>query len=206
MFHNRDEAGILLGEYLLGKESTNTIVAGIPRGGIVVGIHVARMLHVVFDIVLVKKITSMQNPEFAIGAAGEEGEVYWDEQFASRLPEIERKEALKEALLLIRERKKLIRSVYPAVSLEGKDILLVDDGIATGATALCAKAVLQGKGAKTVSLVVPVIAKDTYKNIRKDFDSVYALQIPTFFHSVGEFYESFPQVGDEEVVSLLGKL
>lgn len=203
MFANRDDAGILLGEYLMGKESENTVIVGIPRGGIVVGLRIARMLHVPFDVVFVKKITSPKNPEFSLGAAGEGGEVYWEEESLVGMSELERKEALKESLLLIQKRKTLVRSFYPETHMEGKDVLLVDDGVATGATVLCAKAVLQGKGAKTVSLVVPVIARDTYKAIRKEFDSVFALQIPIFFRSVGEFYENFPQVSDGEMVYLL---
>lgn len=203
MFVSREESGILLGEYLMGKESENTVVVGIPRGGVVVGLRVANILHVPFDVVFVKKITSLKSPEFAIGAAGEGGEVYWDEESISDMEEWERKEALKGALKQVNERKKIVRNFFPEKNLEGKDIFLVDDGVATGLTVLCALTVLQGKGAKTVSLATPVIAEDTYKRLRKQFDSIYALQIPTFFGSVGQFYESFPQVSDEELIEIV---
>ncbi|HEX7041954.1 MAG TPA: phosphoribosyltransferase family protein [Patescibacteria group bacterium] len=203
MFENRDKAGVLLGEYLMGKETQNTIVVGIPRGGITVGLRIARMLNVPFDMVFVKKIVSSLNPEFALGAAGEGGEVYWDEESVKDMSDWDKKEALKESLLLLHKRKKLIRSIYPEVKIEGKDVILVDDGIATGATVLCALLVMQGKGAKSVSLASPVIANDTYKSLRKDFDSIYALSIPTFFNSVGQVYKNFSQIEDEEIIKLL---
>ncbi len=206
MLSSRDEAGILLGEYLMGKESEDTIVIGIPRGGVVVALRVASMLHVPYDIVIVKKIPSPTNSELAIGAAGEGGEVYWDEEVGTEIPEWDKKEALKETLQLINQRKKFLRAFYPEQSIEGKDVILVDDGVATGATVLCAKTVLLGKGAKHISLATPVVAKDTYRQLRKEFHSVYALQIPLFFRSVGEFYESFSQVSDEEVETLLKRL
>lgn len=203
MFASREEAGILLGEYLMGKEAEDTLVVGIPRGGIVVGLPLARMLHVGFDVVVVKKIVSPENRELAIGAAGEGGEVYWDSMFEKKLSEWERKEAVKEAMQLVTARKSLIRSLLPEKNLEGKDIILVDDGVATGQTILCAKTVLEGKGAGSISLAIPVVAQDVYKELRKHFEKIYALQIPLFFHSVGEFYEKFPQVTDEEMLQSL---
>lgn len=204
MFASREEAGIILGEYLMGKESEDTIVVGIPRGGILIGLPLTRMLHVEMDVVVVKKIVSSQNPELAIGAAGEGGEVYWDEDNIKDMSEWEKKEAVKRAMQIIINRKNIIRSVFSEKNLEGKDVILVDDGIATGQTALCAKAVVEGKGAGSVSLAVPVIAKDTYKELRKHFENIYALQIPMFFQSVGQFYQQFPQVSDEEVLHALG--
>ncbi len=203
MFASREEVGIVLGEYLMGKDVDDTVVVGIPRGGVMVGIRVSHMLHLPFDIVLVKKITSPTNLEFAIGAAGEGGEVYWDEAAVKGMSEWDRKEAVKEALQLVNKRKNLVRPVFPEKDLEGKDIILVDDGVATGATVMCALTVLQGKGARNITLAVPVIAKDVYKELRKHVASIYALQTPLFFTSVGQVYENFPQVTDEEMIVLL---
>lgn len=206
MFASREEAGIMLGEYLMGKESEDTVIVSIPRGGIFVGFPLSRMLHTAFDVVVVKKITSPQNPELAIGAAGEGGEVYWDEELSKDMSEWEKKEAVKTAMQLVMSRKNVIRSVLPEKNVEGKDVMLIDDGIATGQTVLCAKTVVEGKGAGSVSLAVPVIAKDTYKELRKHFENIYALQIPMFFQSVGQFYQQFPQMSDEEMVETLQKM
>lgn len=206
MFKNREAAGEQLAHKLLQYDKKrNTIVLGIPRGGVVVAKAVADALKLPLDIIVVRKIGAPSNPELAIGAVGPERTVYWDQALCERL-EISQRIMNKELRIKEgeqREREKTLRVGRKPLNVKRKTVILVDDGVATGATVLVAQKSLKNMHAKTVILAVPVIAKDTYRLITKDFERVVALEIPYEFHSVGQFYQEFGQVEDEHVVQLL---
>lgn len=205
MLHSREEAGMLLAEKLKKFEKKlNTLVIGIPRGGVVVAKAVAQRLKLPLDIVVIRKIGAPTNPELAIGAVSSTS-VYWDSTLCNRLGVTQQVKAgmKKEKLQEVREREKNLRGDRKPVLLKGKTALLVDDGVATGATVLVAQKFLKKSGAKAVVLTVPVIAIDTLSSIKKYFDSIVALLVEEHFFAVGQFYEEFPQVSDNEVVELL---
>lgn len=204
MFKNREEAGILLAKKLKREKISNdAIVIAIPRGGVVVADVVAKELHIPLSLVVVKKIGSPGNPELAIGAVAPEGTVFWDEKLMKTLPVGEQeKEKLLEEKKRERETKEQLFHVQPSV-MNGKYVVVVDDGVATGATVIAASLFLRRKGALQIVLAVPVIAKDTLSYIKKYVNKVVYLEAPLRFYAVGEFYEEFPEIKDENVLEIL---
>ena len=206
MFANRVDAAEQLSNVLKGTFlPQRLLVLGIPRGGVVTASVIAQRLDVGLGAVIVKKIGTPHNPELAIGAYGEHDMLYWDKKLLEELqiePETER--SLAEAIAEeVRARQKLLSSWYKRESIKGKDILLVDDGIATGATAICAAKVVESYGAQSIFLVTPVIPEQVVQQVRAYVMEIITLQTPQQFGSVGSFYQSFPQVEDEEVKRLL---
>lgn len=205
MFQNREEAGRLLGEKLKEKYGKDVVVLGIPRGGVVVAKVVAAILGAPLDMVVVRKIGAPDNPELAIGAVGPGGVVYWDDRLCRQLS-INKSAKLKvksEKLLEQKEREKRLREGKNLTSLQDKIVLLIDDGVATGATVLAAALFLKKQKVKEAILATPVIAKDTLEKVKKYFSEVIFLDAPGQFYAVGQFYREFPQASDDEVIKLL---
>lgn len=205
MFVDRKHAGEILAKKLrLERLNTDAVVLAIPRGGVVVGKAVAKELGVLLDIVVVRKIGAPHNPELAIGAVAASGIVYWDENLCRELgitqEETERQKKI--ALGQLSERQRDFRKKDP-VDIQGKTILLVDDGVATGATVIAAGRALRKKQAKHIVLAVPVMPQDIFRQLAEEFDTIIALRIEENFVAVGNFYENFQQVSDDEVVKLL---
>lgn len=201
-FRNRHEAGIHLAEKLVGIKP-NTLVVGIARGGVLVSRSIAQRLHLLSAIVVVKKISTLANPELAIGAVGPAHTVFWDTAMLKRLSvtKQQQKFLLKRTVNLQKQRQKLLAGIDEQVPLQGKDIILVDDGIATGATVRAAAQFLRKQKVASILLAVPVIARNTRNAVEDVFDYILALHVPTTFHSVSAFYASFPQVEDTEILS-----
>lgn len=206
MFANREAAGQLLAQELQQyRRKKHVIVLGIPRGGVIVAKAVADLLKLPFDIIVVRKIGAPSNPELAIGAVGPNRAVYWDQALCKRLG-ISSRIKNKELGVKDKERKEResrLRKGRKPVDVHDKTVILVDDGIATGATVLAAQKALQKMGAAAIVLAVPVVAKDTYRSIAKHFGKIVALEIPSEFYAVGQFYYEFGQVEDEEVREIL---
>ena len=184
------------------KESGYLLVA-IPRGGVVVGKAISDMLGIPLTFVLTRKIGAPGQSELAIGAVASGGIIVRDEKLISDLSVSEKyiNKEIKKVKKVIAERlKKYGKST---VSLRGKRAILVDDGIATGATVKAAIGYLREQGAGKVVLAVPVAPKDTIAELKPLVDKIVVLNTPDDFSSVGQFYRYFPQVTDEEVVSLL---
>ncbi|KAG2477742.1 MAG: Phosphoribosyltransferase [Nitrosopumilales archaeon] len=202
MIKDRVEAGQLLGDKLIKCNLESPTVLAIPRGGIIVGHEIAKKLGCKLDVVISKKITPAENPEYAIGAITHDGTLYkgnyWnnyssDESFADELTR--KKQEVKRRLEEYRR--------TTEYDLERKTIVLVDDGIATGSTAFAILNWLSKQRMKKVLLAIPVIPADTYEAINDKVSDVVTLQIPTSFSSVGQFYSSFEQVSDDEVKKIL---
>lgn len=202
MIKDRVKAGQLLCDNLIKHHIENPVVLAIPRGGVIVGHEIAKKLGCKLDVVISKKITPAENPEYAIGAITHDGTLYkgnyWnnyssDESFTNELTR--KKQEVKRRLEEYRR--------TTEYDLEGKTIVLVDDGIATGSTAFAILNWLSKQRMKKVLLAIPVIPADTYEVIKDKVSDVVTLQIPTSFSSVGQFYSSFEQVSDDEVKEIL---
>ncbi len=201
-FRDRRHAGALLSEALRPLGLERPVVLGIPRGGVVVADEVARGLGGELDVVLVRKIGAPGNPEFALGAVGERGGMvlkpyalqYADQSYLER-------EAARQKDV-IRKRSERYRKVRPKVPLAGLDVVLVDDGIATGSTMEAALAVVLSEKPRRVVVAVPVASPDAVERL-KDQAEVVALSTPTDFAAVGAYYMDFGEVTDEEVEALL---
>lgn len=204
-FTDRDEAGWMLVERLRGQSLQKPVVLAIPRGGVEVGAAIARGLGCELDVVLSRKLRAPHQPELALGAVSEDGDVYLN-HFASAMTdagdayiEAERQRQLAE----IARRRTMFRAVRPQADVRGRTVILTDDGIATGATMIAALHTVRAAGAKEIIVAVPVGAPDRIDAIRPLCDRVVCLQEPEAFWAIGQFYRNFEQVEDERVVELL---
>ena len=204
-FTDRVDAGKRLASALKDFSGKNGIVLAIPRGGVVVGFEIARALNLPLDVIIPRKIGAPENPELAIGAVAEDGTAILDNQLIKYLGvskeyvEIETKRQKHE----IGRRLKLYRqdSSYP--NLKGLDVIVVDDGIATGSTMKAALASVKNRGAASVTVAVPVGPPSTIEELKNTADRVVCLYTPEYFQAIGEFYTDFSQTPDEEVIMLL---
>lgn len=206
IFRDRKEAGQRLASELKGYQGAeDTMVLGLPRGGVIVAYEVAQELGLPLDIVAPRKIPAPGDEELAIGAVSVDGDGVFDQRMIETFGVS--KEYLEEAIAEQREEAKRRLKVYrgdrPALDLKGKTAILVDDGIATGATMRVAIKHVKAQGAAKVVVAIPVIAKDTLEKI--EADEVVYMDAPLMLGAIGQFYENFEQTSDEEVIELMEK-
>jgi len=205
MFRNREDAGRQLAEKVKGRELYDPLVLAIPRGGVVTGAVLARALGADLDMVLSRKLRTPWQPELALGAVSEDGQVYLQHhagEFLNRMDEYlaeERRHQLGE----IARRKKLFRGVRSQAPVAGRSVIVTDDGIATGSTMIAALQTVKTQGAREVIVAVPVASPDRLAEVRRWCDDLVCLLAPEQFWAIGQFYEDFSQVEDEEVIQLL---
>lgn len=202
----RHEAGEKLVEKLEAfKEKKDLLVLALPRGGVEVAYEIASALNAPLDVFLVRKLGVPGHPELAMGAIASGGERHLNESIVSQLKisvrEIENVIQSEEKEL--KRRESLYRMNRPPVKIYGRTVLLVDDGLATGATMLVALQALRKKLPHKIIVVVPVLASSSLPEIEKQADEVIYLSAPENFESVGQWYVRFPQVSDKEVKDLL---
>jgi putative phosphoribosyl transferase len=209
MFKDRMDAGhklaLLLEEYRLSRP----LALALPRGGVVVGAAVARELKCELDVLLVKKLRAPDNPELALGAVGEGGQSYLNNEIVRMLnvdqAYIDRE--IKERCLEMQRQRDLYRKAKPRISPAGRTTILVDDGLATGATMIAAVQTTAVARPQQLIVAVPISsieAKDMLETMEQ-VDRVVCLSTPEWFGGVGQFYEDFAQVSDEEVIEILQK-
>ncbi|MBI3639457.1 MAG: phosphoribosyltransferase [Thaumarchaeota archaeon] len=202
MFADRIEAGKLLSEKL-NLRGKNSLVLAIPRGGVVVGNQIALALGCNLDVVISKKINPPNHPEYAVGAIMPDGTIHWNQDMAQYLNHPyfvnEINEKKNESQRQLEEFRG--NSTY---DLKNKTVILVDDGIATGATVFVILKWLAKNNPEKVIVASPVIPASTYEQLKKMSDIV-ALLIPTTFNAVSDFYQKFDQVSEKEVMSILRK-
>ncbi|MEU6314551.1 phosphoribosyltransferase family protein [Streptomyces sp. NPDC047014] len=207
LFPHRADAGERLAAALRHLEGERPVVLGLPRGGVPVAFRVARALGAPLDVIVVRKLGVPHHKELGFGAIGEGGVRVISEDILrmSRLGprEVAEVEHAEEAELARRAR--AFRGDRPRVPLDGRTVVVVDDGIATGATAAAACQVVRAQGAAHVVLAVPVAAPDSLARLRDAADELVCLSAPPSFRAVGEWYEDFAQTSDEEVVTLLAR-
>ena len=204
MFANRREAGRLLAKELQSFKANSSLILAIPRGGVVVGDEIAQKMDVHLDVIVSKKVTPPDYPEYAIGAIMHDGTVYWNIPWQNFLTSQDRDEEIEKKKKEVQRRLEKFRG-SSRYELDGKVVIMVDDGIATGSTVFVILEWLSKQNPKKIVVAVPVIAAQTYEAIKKVAGNVVALEIPYDFSAVGQFYEEFEQVTDEEVLSILGK-
>lgn len=206
-FTDRPEAGRLLAERLDHLRTANPVVLALPRGGVPVAYPVARALDAPLDVVLVRKLGVPSHPEVAYGALSEDGVrvVNDDVLSAVHAPPTELEETERSAQAELRRQAERFRGDRPRIPLVGRTALLVDDGIATGATASAACQVVSAQGADRIVLAVPVAPPDTVTSLEGAVDELLCLSVPEVFFAVGEWYRDFSQTSDAEVIDLIGR-
>lgn len=209
LFKDRSDAGNQLVPLLKSyKDQENVIVLGLARGGVVTAFEIANALHLPLGVMVVRKVGAPGNEELALGAVTEKGEGIFNDHLIALLgvpPDY-----LKRQIEIEKQKAKMRLEHYlgkrPALNLKGKTVILVDDGIATGASMRVAILSVRNQGAKKIILAVPVSAKDALQKIKKEVDEVVCLLSPDYFEAVGSFYKSFKQISDEEVTKLINRL
>jgi putative phosphoribosyl transferase len=205
MFRDRHEAGRLLGERLRDLRTPQLVVLGLPRGGVPVAAEVARVLEAPLDVLVVRKLGCPWQPELAVGAIGEGGVRIVDERMVAELridPSELDEIAARETAELERRVERYRRGRAP-LELTGRTVVVVDDGIATGATARAGLRVARERGAARVILAVPVAPFDAVRRLGRVADEVVCLRTPEVFWAVGQFYADFSQTSDGEVADAL---
>ncbi len=204
-FRDRLEAGRLLGYSLKSQRLNKPVVLGIPRGGLVVAREVARMLDGDLDIVLARKLRAPQNPELAIGSVSETGKLFLDESLVAGLgiPAEYIAQEKDHQMAEIARRMAMVRSVLPKTSLAGREVIVTDDGVATGSTLQAALWAARHENPSKLISAMPVGPEDTVRRLSADCDEMLVARVPSYFSAVGQFYLRFDQVEDEEVLSIL---
>ncbi len=191
IFKDRKSAGKLLANRL--KNTKADLVLGIPRGGVIVAKEVATELNLPLDVIVTRKIGAPGQEELALGAVDPDGEVIWDR---------DSKFEINDEINEIRRREKLYRQDKKPLNVKNNTVVLVDDGMATGATTLSAIKYLKRHGAKVI-LAVPVASQEALEKVKNEADKTVVLEIPGNFAAVGQFYHEFLPVSDEEVIQYL---
>ena len=204
MFASREDAGLKLGRCLQEQRVRADLVLGLPRGGVIVAAEVAHALHLPLDVLVVRKIGHPWHREFAVGALAENGVVVLDEGAIGSDPMV--RAELEE---VIQEEKERLRSYQARFhpkgvpDLRGKAVLLVDDGLATGATTEAGVLSARKRNASTIMVAAPVASTNAVDRLARVADEVRALCVDPDFNAVGQYYEAFSQTTDEEVLEVL---
>ena len=205
MFANRADAGRRLADRLQHVRDQHPVVLGLPRGGVPVALEVAKALHAPLDVILVRKLGVPIQPELAMGAIGEDGARYINDDVVrlahvspAELRGVEERERIE-----LQRRGETFRGTRQRQSLTGRTAVIVDDGIATGSTARAACQVARAQGAAQIVLAVPVAPPDWRSRFADAADELICVDTPRSFHAVGEFYDDFSATTDQEVIDCL---
>lgn len=202
-FVDRHDAGFEVGKLLEEKyKDKNVLVAGIPRGGIVIAYEVANILHGELSVIITKKLPHPVHEEFGIGAVAEDGSVYLTSH-AREMSTDSIKRIIAAQEKEIRSRIQRFRKGMPLPEMSGRTVIIVDDGIATGSTIVPAIKLCKSKNAETVIVAAPVSGERYVSEINDLADEVVIAEKPEQFYAVGQVYEDFHQMSDDEVIHLL---
>lgn len=203
MFRDRRDAGRRLAAALSHLRESRPFVLAVPRGGVVVGREVADFLDAPIEVVVPRKLRAPFNPEFAIGAVAEGGALVIDEDAGMGIGPAYMEKEIAAQRGEVARRIQAYRGGRPLPHMRGHVAIVVDDGIATGATMVAALRAARALEPDRLVAAVPVAPPDGVARLAKEAEEVVCLAAPSLFHAVGQFYEDFRQVEDEEVMSLL---
>jgi putative phosphoribosyl transferase len=207
VFADRAEAGARLADRLRHFEDERPVVLALPRGGVPVAYEVARALAAPLDLVLVRKIGAPFQPELAIGAVvdGDRPELVVNRELVEdyRIPESYLEKERERQVAEIERRRQLYLAGRPRAPVANRTAIVIDDGIATGATMEAALRATRNAQPRRLVLAVPVAPPDTIERLRPEVDEVVCLMMPAFLGAIGSFYRDFRQLGDDEVIDLL---
>ena len=202
MFKERASAGRELANSLEKFRDQNVLVIGIPRGGVIVAAEVADALNAPLDLIITRKIGAPGNEELAIGAVAGVGQVMLNSKLVEALNVSKDyiEERVEKAVAEIKRRRRLYLGELPSTNVGNKTVLVIDDGLATGYTALAAIEMLRTMKPQKIVLAVPVAPSETVASLMPEVDELIYLSMPREFLAVGQFYDEFHQVTDEEVI------
>ena len=206
MFEDREDAGLKLCLKLKKfSDKKDCVIVGLTRGGLITAKIIASRLKLKLKALVVKKIGALGNSELALGALVSEKDIFWNRDIVNIL-----KLSPKNKEKLILEKAEEIQKLQSILGIKntkndffGKTVILVDDGVATGASVLAAQKYLKRNKARKITLATPVIAFDTLINIKKYFDDIIFLERPADFYAVGQFYRNFEQISDKETAKII---
>lgn len=203
MYRDRNDAGRQLGEALREAGYADAVLLGIPRGGVIVAAEAARALQAKASIIVARKVGAPGHSELGIGAVTADGSAYIDRQLAADVGAGERfiEESISREVEEAKRREELYGTVRPEV--QGKTVVVVDDGLATGSTAIAAARAMRDRGAGRVVVAVPVGAPQSVALLRREADDVVCPLIPQQLYAVGAHYREFEPVSDDEVIAAL---
>jgi predicted phosphoribosyltransferase len=204
-FRDRRDAGKQLAKALEEYQDKECLILGLPRGGVVVAAEIAKALHKPMDIMAVRKLGTPGHPELAIGAVAPNDVLVLNQHLirAMDVDEAQLQEIIHKETAELNRRLHFFRGKRPFPDLQKQVIILVDDGLATGATAMAAIRASRIMGAQRIVLAVPVGAQSTVSGLGREVDEMVCLETPEFFDAVSHWYVNFPQVSDAEVICLL---
>lgn len=201
LFENRQDAARKLAQKLQSRSFTAPVVLGIPRGGVVLADIIARSLNADLGVLLARKLRAPSQPELAIGAISENKELFLydpqmlDAQYLEKEKEFQYQE--------IQRRRELIKKVCPAIPLEGRSVLVTDDGVATGSTLIAGLYAVRAQNPLEIIVAVPVASASALKRILKHCSDLCCLIKPSSFLAIGQFYKEFEQLSDAAMLTLL---
>jgi len=207
LFRDRLDAGEKLADKLMDLRGGRCAVIAIPRGGVVVGYVVASRLDAPLEVTIPRKIGAPGDPELAVGAVAEDGTIYVEESIADMIGvsrdwiRIEAERELEE----VRRRVSVYRGGRELPRLEGYSVIVVDDGIATGATMIATVRFLRRLGPREIIVAAPVAPPEVLPRLRGEADDVRCVETPSPFFAIGQFYADFPQLSDSEVLRYLSR-
>ena len=204
-FTTRQEAGQLLADHLKIFKDKKPVVLGIPRGGLVIADYIARSVNIDFDMVLSHKLGAPWNPELAIGAICEGGQLFINKEIATRCGADETyiKQEKNRQLQEISRRVRHYRQILPKLPLENRTVIVTDDGVATGASMQAAIWAVRQENPLHIITALPVAPEDSLTILSKDVDETICLKMPPYFEALSQFYLIFDQVEDDQVLEIL---
>jgi putative phosphoribosyl transferase len=203
MFKDRKDAGEKLALALENFRAEKPLILAIPRGGVEVGIHVARKLKADFSLIIARKLPFPNNPEAGFGAIAEDGSIFIFEDAYYKLDRGDIERIKQQQIAEIKRRVNALRGGRPLPEIKGKTVILIDDGIAMGSTMRAAIELCKNRKAKKIVVAVPVAGREIAEEIKERVVELVVLQIPVNFRAVAEAYENWYDVSDEEVLDLL---
>lgn len=202
MFYDRKDAAMQLAEALKNYKDKNAVVLGIPRGGAVTAYYVALYLNAEFSLLISRKLGHPLNPEFAVGAIAEDGTIHLNKYASEEVTQKDVDESILQQKKEIERRINILRKGEALPEIKNRIVIIVDDGIATGATILAAIKMCKKKEAAKIIVAAPISGKEIMKELKKEGDEVIILETPGFYHAVSQAYDNFQQITDEEALGL----